>query len=156
MSSFIARAHKIFTENDSCSVFDKIDNLIALYEAAEDDTEGEETEEPSDEGAAPVDQAQPDPNAEPEQEGQPAQESEGIFVSPNQMAVLAKTMLDALQSPPPNTGEIPEELLNVTDANANQVINFIQSLVSLSNALNTSITSDGDEDSLMSELRNAK
>lgn len=153
MSSFLSRTHKIF-EDGSESVFDKIDKLYALYEAAEEEQpEGDEGGEEQ-----PVDPTQPDPNAAPEgeMEGQPADEQEGMYVSPMQKAVLAKTMLDALQSQPPNTGEIPEELLNVTDANADEVIKFIQSLVSLSNALDTSIKSDGDDDTLMSELRKAK
>lgn len=151
MSSFIARTHKIF-ENNKESVFDKMDKLMSLFEAA--DEEGGDEQQQGGEEEAPVDPTQPDPNAQPE--GTPAQESEGMFISPNQKAIIAKTMLDALQSPPPNTGEIPEELLTVTDVNADQVIKFIQSLVSLSNKLDTSITSDGDDDSLMSELRNAK
>ena len=147
MSSFIARTHKIF-ENSKESVFDKMDKLISLFEAVdEDDSNDQQGGEEED----PVDPTQPDPNAQPD--GTPAQESEGMFISPNQKAILAKTMLDALQSPPPNTGEIPEELLTVTDVNADQVIKFIQSLVSLSNKLDTSITSDGDDDSLMSELK---
>lgn len=165
MKDIFNKANQIF--ESSGSVFDKMDMLIALYEAAEDeksdDTSDENAENKDsavddidmdaamDDSAEPVDPTQPQPDAD--QEAQPADEDSGVYISTNQKAVLAKTMLDALLAQPPQAGEIPEELLNVTDANADQVIKFIQSLTSLSSTLDTSVNSDLNPNSLASELK---
>lgn len=72
----------------------------------------------------------------------------GIFISDNKKAEFAKMMLDALMSNPPKTGEIPQQYLNVTIDNSDDVINFIQSLL----ALGSGIGDDGEE-SLSEELK---
>lgn len=153
MKSIFAKTTEIF-ESSSDSVFDNIDKLIALYEAAGDE-EGEDAEGAEQGGTQeeqPVDATEP----APEQADQPAEEASGIYISSNQKAVLAKTMLDALMAQPPKAGEIPDELTNVSDNNADQVIKFIQSLVSLSTSLDTSATSDATPNSLASELKNIR
>lgn len=144
---------KIFDSKKS--VFDNMDSVLQMIaEAAEEDpnTEEEGTEE---EGMEGEDEQPMDPTmGEGDQtQGEPAEEEDGIYVSSNQKAVLAKTMLDALQAEPPKPGEIPENLLNVTDANADQVIKYIQSLTSLSNA--TALQDNGDTAGLVDTLKNA-
>lgn len=171
MRDIFSQTNKIF--ESAGSVLDKIDQLMALYEAAEDEQDKDKAkedggvedidldaamEEPDNAEAAGEDQpgmidpTQPDPMAE----GQPAEEDSGVYISTNQKAVIAKTMLDALMAQPPQAGEIPEELLKVTDANADQVIKFIQSLTSLSSTLDTSSTSDSNPESLASELKKVR
>lgn len=44
-------------------------------------------------------------------------------------------MLDALMSTPPAAGDIPQQYLNVTTQNSDEVITFIQSLLSLNREL---------------------
>lgn len=160
MKDLIAETKKIIDENKKQSVFENILRLKSLFEAAEDEA-ADDTEEATDEGqeADPTtggeEEGMTDPT-EPAQDtegGEPADESEGIYVSPNEKAVLAKTMLDALQATPPETGTIPADLLKVTDANADKVISYIQSIISLTNSLDTSETSDSNPDSLVSTLK---
>lgn len=155
MIDFVSESKKIFANGSKDSVFDNIAKLKSLLEAAEDEAadpaeEGGEAGEEGAEAEAPADPTQPAPEAA---EAEPAEESEGVYISPNEKAVMAKTMLDALQAQPPATGEIPQELLNVTDANADQVIKYVQSLISLASALDTSATSDSNPDSLVSALK---
>lgn len=164
MKDIFGKTNKIFESTGS--VFDKMDQLIALYEAADDteDNDGGDVDMDisDDEGNANSgDEGETEDMTDPTQpaedaEGQPADEDSGIYISTNQKAVMAKTMLDALMAQPPQAGEIPENLLNVTDANADQVIKFIQSLTSLSSALDTSATSDSNPDSLASELKEVR
>ena len=149
---------KIF--NNKKSVFDNMDTVLQIIaEAAEEDpnaeAEGEEGEATSDDEMGEEQPEDPTmgPSNEQQPEGEPADEGDGIYVSSNEKAVLAKTMLDALQAEPPKPGEIPENLLNVTDANADQVIKYIQSLTSLSNA--TALADNGDEAGLVDTLKNA-
>lgn len=156
MKDIFNQTNKIF--ESAGSVFDKMDQLMALYEAAEDEQGDDEAaaEEGGDEAAGGEEMTDPTMPQEGGGEGQPADEDTGVYISTNQKAVMAKTMLDALMAPPPQTGEIPEELLNVTDANADQVIKFIQSLTGLTSALDTSEMSDSNPDSLASELKNVR
>ena len=144
---------KIFDSKKS--VFDNMDSVLQMIaEAAEEDPnaeeEGTEEEGMEGEGEQPMD---PTMGEGDQAQGEPAEEEDGIYVSSNQKAVLAKTMLDALQAEPPKPGEIPENLLNVTDANADQVIKYIQSLTSLSNA--TALQDNGDTAGLVDTLKNA-
>ena len=145
---------KIF-ENKKASVFDNMDKVLQMITEADEentDEEAPEGEEPAPEEGTEGEQPA-DPTMSPEQpaEGEPADEGDGIYVSANQKAMLAKTMLDALQAEPPKPGEVPENLLNVTDANADEVIKYIQSLISLSNA--TSLADNGEESGLVNSLK---
>lgn len=137
---------KIFN-NKSASVFDNMDKVMRMITEADEENQDEEGQEDAAEEQAT------DPTMAPEQpaEGEPADEGDGIYVSANQKAMFAKTMLDALQAEPPKPGEIPENLLNVTDANADEVIKYIQSLISLSNA--TSLADNGEETGLVNTLK---
>ena len=154
--------NKIFEKHNQESVFDNMDRIMNLISEAADDEEnqeegGEEEPAPEEGGVDPNaemgdDMPPADPTMAPQgQEGEPADEGDGIYVSANQKAVLAKTMLDALQAEPPKPGEIPENLLNVTDTNADEVIKYIQSLTSLSNAM--SLEDNGDENGLVNSLK---
>ena len=95
---------------------------------------GEETDEISDEdvqneeGTDEPEQAEQDNNA-PEEQAQP---ETGVFMSANQKAVVAKSALDALMLQPPTPGTIPQELLNVNDSNADDVLAFVQKYVQMS------------------------
>lgn len=146
---------KIF-ENRHRSFFDNIDDALTLI------TEADEQQE-QDEEAAGGEEAQPqdptmedDPQTAPGEDDpsvEPADSESGIYVSSNEKATIAKTMLDALQSEPPKPGEIPDNLINVTNANADDVIKYIQSLVSLTNSV--SLNDNGNEDGLVDTLKNS-
>lgn len=146
---------KVF-EDKSASVFDNMDKVYKMIKEAQEDAENEQEEPDAEEGqeqeAPPEDPTKPtgeveDPNAEP------ADEESGVYVSSNEKATIAKTMLDALQATPPKPGEIPENLLNVTNANADDVIKYIQSLISLTNSV--SLADNGDENGLVNTLKEA-
>lgn len=119
-------------------------------DAAEDGAEPTGGDMPEDLMDAPeVDDAalQPVPRGE-DPEAQADAES-GSFVSDNKKAELVKMMLDALMANPPKTGEIPQQYLNVTVDNADDVMNFIQSLLTLETGL-----SDSDDSELKDDLKN--
>lgn len=143
---------KIF-ENKKVSVFDNMDKVMQMITEADEENTDEEAQEGEEGGEGTGEEQPADPTMTPEQpvEGEPADEGDGIYVSANQKAMLAKTMLDALQAQPPKPGEIPENLLNVTDANADEVIKYIQSLISLSNA--TSLEDNGEQSGLVNTLK---
>lgn len=154
---------KIF-EDKSVSVFENMDKLMSLITEAEGDeeetTEEEDTEggdEAPAEGDAPAaDAAPPAPeqNQEIEQDtptDEIAEEEDGIYVSANEKAVLAKTMLDALLCTPPSPGEIPAEFLSVTNSNADQVISLIQSYLAITS--NKDLTDTNSDENLVGELK---
>lgn len=91
------------------------------------------------EGDAPANYNEGDPNTDPNMQ---ADAQAGTFVSDNKKAEFAKTLLDALNMQPPAQGEIPQQYLNVTTDNADEVITFIKSLLSLSAPL----TDDDDSE----------
>lgn len=120
-------------------VFNTIEKLMKLYEADEDPTaiEGgdagaDATEPPPTEGG--------DPTADPEAQ---ADADQGTFMSDNQKAEMAQLLIQALQKEPPAPGEIPEDKLNANTNNADDIINFVRSLV----ALNTSLSLDDETNS---------
>lgn len=120
-------------------VFNTIEKLMKLYEADEDPTaiEGgdagaDATEPPPTEGG--------DPTADPKAQ---ADADQGTFMSDNQKAEMAQLLIQALQKEPPAPGEIPEDKLNANTNNADDIINFVRSLV----ALNTSLSLDDETNS---------
>lgn len=120
-------------------VFNTIEKLMKLYEADEDPTAAEggdagadATEPPPTEGG--------DPTADPEAQ---ADADQGTFMSDNQKAEMAQLLIQALQKEPPAPGEIPEDKLNANTNNADDIINFVRSLV----ALNTSLSLDDETNS---------
>lgn len=134
---------------------DRIETLKKMIKEAN----GEETDEISDEDVQdeegteePVqggEQAEPDNNA-PEEQAQP---ETGVFMSANQKAVVAKSALDALMLQPPTPGTIPQELLNVNDSNADDVLAFVQKYVQMSTS--TDVDNENDPNSLVSKLKNS-
>ena len=148
---------KIFADKNA-SVFDNMDKIAKMITEAQEENnpdEGEGEEQGEQEGEAPEEEAPVDPTQMSDEqmmdEGEPADEGDGIYVSANEKATLAKAMLDALQATPPKPGEIPENLLNVTSTNADDVIKFIQSLTSLTNA--TALADNGDKAGLVDTLK---
>lgn len=139
---------KIF-ENKNRSVFDNMDDVMKMITEAENQEEPQEEEAPA-EGEDPT---TPEPTApnEPDPNAEPADEESGVYVSSNEKATIAKTMLDALQADPPKPGEVPENLLNVTNANADEVIKYIQSLISLTNSV--SLSDNGNDNGLVDTLK---
>lgn len=139
---------KIF-ENKNRSVFDNMDDVMKMITEAENQEEPQEEEAPA-EGEDPT---TPEPTApnEADPNAEPADEESGVYVSSNEKATIAKTMLDALQADPPKPGEVPENLLNVTNANADEVIKYIQSLISLTNSV--SLSDNGNDNGLVDTLK---
>lgn len=124
-------------------VFNTIEKLMKLYEADEDPTaiEGgdagaDATEPPPTEGGD-MGAEGGDPTADPEAQ---ANADQGTFMSDNQKAEMAQLLIQALQKEPPAPGEIPEDKLNANTNNADDIINFVRSLV----ALNTSLSLDDE------------
>ena len=149
---------KIFKDKQA-SVFDNMDKIARMITEAQGDEEGQEEEQPEEgqgeEGDMGGEEEMPvDPTQAPQEqptEGEPADTGDGIYVSANEKATLAKAMLNALQADPPKPGEVPDNLLNVTSANADEVIKFIQSFTSLTSA--TSLADDGDGEGLVDTLK---
>ena len=141
---------KIF-ENKNRSVFDNMDDVMKMITEAEQQPEPEEGE--GEEAAPQEDPTTPEPTApnEADPNAEPADEESGVYVSSNEKATIAKTMLDALQADPPKPGEVPENLLNVTNANADEVIKYIQSLISLTNSV--SLSDNGNDNGLVDTLK---
>lgn len=144
---------KIF-ENKGRSVFDNIDAAMNLITEAEQNPQQGEEEQAPEENQDPTmpDTPQAAPN-ENDPNSEPADSESGIYVSSNEKATIAKTMLDALQADPPKPGEIPDNLINVTSANADDVIKYIQSLVSITNSV--SLDDNGNDDGLVDTLKNS-
>lgn len=110
----------------------------------EDDPEmGEENiDADTPEATTPADDNAPEDQAEPET---------GVFISANQKAVIAKSLMDALMSTPPKPGEIPAQLTNVNVNNADQVIQYIQQFLSVEKSVD-----EGDENNPESLVNQVK
>lgn len=78
-----------------------------------------------------------------------AQVEKGSYVSDTKMAEFAKTLIDAYMAQPPQQGEIPPDLLNVTTKNYTAVITYVTSLISL----NKTTSTDGSNSEVEQELR---
>lgn len=149
------KQYSVLTEADDA---DEADDAKETGDAPED-SEGDDSEAQSDGGDMPEEltdgedaqDVMPPDNQEAIQGDDPEAQADvdnGIFISDNKKAEFAKMMLDALMSNPPKTGEVPQQYLNVTTENSDDVINFIQSLL----ALGAGIGEEG-EDSLSDELK---
>ena len=134
--------------NRKLKVFQTLDYFTRLYEGAEDETENLQQDAESGEEAQ-QDATEPQNNADaPEEQAAP---EEGVFMSDNQKAQFAKMMLDALMMTPPDAGTIPNELMNVTIQNADEVIKYIQNL----NGLNAATSLDGSSPQSLDNLTGA-
>lgn len=134
--------------NRNFKIFETINRYKKIYEAIQNEMEqGGDATEPAQQ-EVPQEQPQQEAGDNPEEQASP---ENGIFISDNQKADLAKIMLDALQMTPPEPGTIPAELMNVTTDNADAVIKYIQSLNSLDGPL--SLKNDSNENSLAGALK---
>lgn len=107
---------------------------------------GIDEEQPADATNPPQDASSEDNN--PENQANP---EKGLFISDNQKADIAKLLLDALMLPPPEAGSIPQNILNVTTNNADEVINYIKSLTSIDNQLD--LNNENDPNSMNGALK---
>lgn len=129
--------------NYKFKVFDTIANFRKLYEA----DENVEQEAPV-EGEVPTEQDVPadtaDPNSGPQEESNnpenQADPEAGEFISDNQKAMFAKMLLDALMTQPPSPGTIPQQWMNATTDNADEIIKYVQGL----NALEAPLSLDNE------------
>lgn len=126
-------------------IFETLENFRKLYEAAEDEVQAVE-QAPADATAPPAETA--DASTDPSKQASPEQ---GVFMSENQKAEMAKMLLDALMMTPPEPGTIPSNLMNVTTDNADEVIKYVQGLNALSAPL--SLDNDADENSMAGALK---
>lgn len=134
--------------NRKLKVFQTLDYFTRLYEGTEDETENLQQDAESGEEVQ-QDATEPQANADaPEEQAAP---EEGVFMSDNQKAQFAKMMLDALMMTPPDAGTIPNELMNVTTQNADEVIKYIQNL----NGLNAATSLDGSSPQSLDNLTGA-
>lgn len=150
---------------------EKLQRLIKLYEAQAEDPNAVPEEDPEmmDDGTgeAPVD-SNADPNADPNAAVQPdptdaadngadsdpenqANPEDGIFISDIKKAEFAKLLITALMNKEPEAGSIPQEMLNVTKDNADNVIQYVQSLLSLDSSLSTD--NEADEDGFANSVK---
>lgn len=132
------------TENEGDDTTDDEGNGGDMPEEAIDD-ESEVEADSTPENEASANYSEGDPNTDPNMQ---ADAQAGTFVSDNKKAEFAKTLLDALNMQPPAQGEIPQQYLNVTTDNADEVITFIKSLLSLSAPL-----TDDDESEINQTLK---
>ena len=127
-------------------IFETLENFRKLYEAAEDEMQAAE-QAPAD-ATAPAPEEGVDAAADTTKQANPEQ---GVFMSDNQKAEIAKMILDALMMTPPEPGTIPSNLMNVTTDNADEVIKYVQGLNALSAPL--SLENDADKDSMAGALK---
>lgn len=134
--------------NYKFKVFDTIANFRKLYEADENVeqealTEGDaQAEQEAADEVAPVDATDPN-NIAPEEGNNPEEQADpeaGEFVSDNQKAMFAKMLLDALMAQPPSPGTIPQQWMNATTDNADEIIKYVQGL----NALEAPLSLDNE------------
>lgn len=136
--------------------FETIAKFRKLYEAAEDEAAaegGDEAANPEDATAPQEDGAMPegeDAASDPEKQADP---NAGEFISDNQKAVFAKMLLDALMADPPQPGTIPQQWLNATTDNADEIIKYIQGLNALEAPL--SLENEHDPNSMAGALKQA-
>ena len=136
--------------NRKLKVFQTLDYFTRLYEGTEDETENLQQDTESGEEVQ-QDATEPQANADaPEEQAAP---EEGVFMSDNQKAQFAKMMLDALMMTPPDAGTIPNELMNVTTQNADEVIKYIQNLNGLNAATSLDDSSPQSLDNLTGALK---
>ena len=138
--------------NRKLKVFQTLDYFTRLYEGTEDETENLQHDAKSGEEIQ-QDATEPQTNVDaPEEQAAP---EEGVFMSDNQKAQFAKMMLDALMMTPPDAGTIPNELMNVTTQNADEVIKYIQNLNGLNAATSLDSSSPQSLDNLTGALKDS-
>lgn len=135
------------------SFFKSAENFYKIYESQiNGDDEKDEIDDLNDEDENPnnlsdptvqdnTDTINPEDNADVEN---------GEFISDLKKAEFAKLILNALMQTPPEMGTIPDEYLNVTTNNADEVIKFIKNIISL----NSSLSLDDGNSDIVDALQN--
>lgn len=135
-------------------LFSTLDQFMDQYKVVKEADENPFPEEPTEDedgdaaenedislddlGDIQEDGTEEDPTETPAPDDIPNNEK-GEYISDTKLAMFANTLLKAYQAKPP--ASIPNELLNVSAANANEVIKFIEDSLTLDKPTND-ITSD--------------
>lgn len=144
--------------------FKTIQKYLKLYEnqaaGIEDDpnVEVDDTamEEDPQAAEAPVeggDEMVEDPTTADNNAEEQANPEDGIFISDIKKAEFAKLLISALMNEVPQAGSVPDEMLNVSTENADQVIKYIQNLLNLDTQLSTD--NENNEDSFANAVKGA-
>ena len=156
MYFFIQRLNKCVRE---FKTLEKLRRYIKLYE---NQAAGDEQQQVDDgTGEMPVDDGTGDPGMEQQpadgteempdptnadDNGAGAEEQanpeDGVFISDIKKAEFAKILISALMNETPKPGTVPDDMLNVTKENADQVIKYVQSLLNLDSSLSTENETD--------------
>lgn len=144
--------------------FKTIQKYLKLYEnqaaGIEDDPNAEvddtAMEEDPQAAEAPVeggDEMMEDPTTADDNAEEQANPEDGIFISDIKKAEFAKLLISALMNDVPQAGSVPDEMLNVSTENADQVIKYIQNLLNLDTQLSTD--NENNEDSFANAVKGA-
>lgn len=144
--------------------FKTIQKYLKLYEnqaaGIEDDPNAEvddtAMEEDPQAAEAPVeggDEMMEDPTTADDNAEEQANPEDGIFISDIKKAEFAKLLISALMNEVPQAGSVPDEMLNVSTENADQVIKYIQNLLNLDTQLSTD--NENNEDSFANAVKGA-
>ena len=144
--------------------FKTIQKYLKLYEnqaaGVEDDPNAEvddtAMEEDPQAAEAPVeggDEMMEDPTTADDNAEEQANPEDGIFISDIKKAEFAKLLISALMNDVPQAGSVPDEMLNVSTENADQVIKYIQNLLNLDTQLSTD--NENNEDSFANAVKGA-
>ena len=148
--------------------FKTIQKYLKLYEnqaagveddpnAQVDDTAMEEDPQAAEAPAeAPVeggDEIVEDPTVADAGAEEQANPEDGIFISDIKKAEFAKLLISALMNEVPQAGSVPDEMLNVSTENADEVIKYIQNLLNLDTQLSTD--NENNEDSFANAVKGA-
>lgn len=144
--------------------FKTIQKYLKLYEnqaaGIEDDPNAEvddtTMEEDPQAAEAPVeggDEMMEDPTTADDNAEEQANPEDGIFISDIKKAEFAKLLISALMNDVPQAGSVPDEMLNVSTENADQVIKYIQNLLNLDTQLSTD--NENNEDSFANAVKGA-
>lgn len=142
--------------------FKTIQKYLKLYEnqaagveddpnAQVDDTAMEEDPQAAEVPAEGGDEMVEDPTVADGGAEEQANPEDGIFISDIKKAEFAKLLISALMNDVPQAGSVPDEMLNVSTENADQVIKYVQSLLNLDTQLSTD--NENNEDSFANAVK---
>lgn len=142
--------------------FKTIQKYLKLYEnqaagveddpnAQVDDTAMEEDPQAAEAPAEGGDEMVEDPTVADAGAEEQANPEDGIFISDIKKAEFAKLLIGALMNEVPQAGSVPDEMLNVSTENADQVIKYVQSLLNLDTQLSTD--NENNEDSFANAVK---
>lgn len=142
--------------------FKTIQKYLKLYEnqaagveddpnAQVDDTAMEEDPQAAEAPVEGGDEMMEDPTTADDNAEEQANPEDGIFISDIKKAEFAKLLISALMNDVPQAGSVPDEMLNVSTENADQVIKYVQSLLNLDTQLSTD--NENNEDSFANAVK---